>query len=207
MNLSSQAAAHDAQTLSFYDSEADKYASRVRAGDTSANKRLAAFLRRVPAGGKILELGCGGGQDSEAMIREGFDVTPTDGSDGLARVAAQRLGRPVRVLRFEDIDEKEIYDAVWAQACLLHVPEQHLGSVLAKIYAALKPGGLFFASYKEGAGGERDKLGRYYNYPPRDRLAATYRASAPWLGFELDARNGTGYDGVENIFLLVTVRK
>ena len=129
------------------------------------------------------------------------------GSDGRARVAAQRLGRAVKVLRFEDLDEKEVYDAVWAHACLLHVPEQHLGSVLARIYAALKPGGLFYAGYKEVAGGKRDKLGRYYNYPPRDRLAATYRASAPWLGFELDASKGTGYDGAENTFLLVTVRK
>lgn len=208
MNSSSKASAHDAQTLSFYDGEAETYASRVRASDTATNKRLEAFLRRVAAGGKILELGCGGGQDSEAMIRAGFDVTPTDGSVGLARVAEQRLGRPVKVLRFEDLGDKNVYDAVWANACLLHVPEDRLADVLAKIHAALKPGGLFYASYKEGDGGERDKLGRYYNYPPRNRLAAIYRKSATWHGFELDAgAAATGYDGTARVFLHVLVRK
>lgn len=199
-------AAHDAQTLAFYDSEARKYAARGR-GDAAVNKRLERFLGKLPRGGRILELGCGGGQDAEAMIAAGFDVTPTDGSAELARVAAERLGRPVSVMRFEDLDEHDLYDGVWAHACLLHVPQARLADVLAKIHAALKPGGLFYASYKEGEGGERDALGRYYNFPTRDVLARTYRESALWHDLLLDVSPGGGYDGVARTFLHVTVRK
>ena len=59
------------------------------------------------------------------------------------------------------------YDGVWASACLLHVPRDELAGVLARIHRALKPEGLFYASYKVGHGDGRDSFGRYYNYPPR----------------------------------------
>ena len=38
-------------------------------------------------------------------------------------VASRRLGRPVGTLLFHDLDAVEAYDGVWANACLLHVPE------------------------------------------------------------------------------------
>src|SRR5688572_2607946 len=125
--MSDKAAAHDPDTIAFYDREATKYASRPRA---ERNKRLEGFMASLGKGAKVLELGCGGGQDSETMIRAGFDVTPTDGSVGLAREAEKRLGRPVKILRFEDLDEPGVYDAVWASASLLHVPDDRLGDVL-----------------------------------------------------------------------------
>ena len=200
----SDKAAHDPQTLSFYDNEAEKYAARKR---PEKNRRLESFLARLDGGAKILELGCGGGQDAEIMIRAGFDVTPTDGSAGLAREAERRLGRTVKLLRFEDLDERAVYDAVWAHACLLHVPEQRLGDVLARIRDALKPGGLFFASYKEGNGGERDSLGRYYNFPSREMLAASCRQAGVWADLAFDDGAGGGYDGVERNFIYVTAKK
>src|SRR5687768_16464593 len=104
-----------------------------------------AFLKRLPAGASVLELGCGSGQDSEAMLARGFDVTPTDGSAELARQAEKRLGRPVRVLLFEEVEEKEVYDGVWASACLLHVPRAELAGIIGRINDALKPGGVFYA--------------------------------------------------------------
>ncbi len=68
------------------------------------------------------------------MIAAGFDVTPTDGSAGLAREAEKRLGRPARVMKFEELSETGAYAAVWANACLLHVPEDGLaGSWRASI--------------------------------------------------------------------------
>lgn len=83
----------DQPTLDFYAREAEAYATRY-----AKSEELASFLARLPAGSKVLELGCGGGQDSEAMLAAGFDVLPTDGSPELAREAGKRLGRPVQVL-------------------------------------------------------------------------------------------------------------
>lgn len=94
MNI--QTPLHDARTLAFYDREAGVYAGRRDA----AAPHLHTFLAKLERGAKVLELGCGGGQDAAAMIAAGFDVTPTDGSPGLAREAEKRLGRPVRVMKF-----------------------------------------------------------------------------------------------------------
>ena len=68
----------------------------------------------------------------------------------MAAKAEARLGRPVKVMRFDELSEVETYDAVWANASLLHVPRGALGDVLALVFAALKPNGLHFASYKAG---------------------------------------------------------
>ena len=92
----------------------------------------------------------------------------------MAEVASRRLGRAVETLLFHDLDEGEAYDGVWANACLLHVPQRRTRRHPGLIWRALKPEGVFYASYKTGDGDGRDTLNRYYNYPSPDWLRATY---------------------------------
>jgi len=193
----------DAETLSFYATEAEIYAQRAR---TAKNARLDGFLTGLPPGAKILELGCGGGQDSQAMLARGFDVTPTDGSPEMAEQAERLLGRPVAVLAFDQLDETAAYDAVWASACLLHVPRPELAAVLSRIHKALKPGGTFYASFKAGSAEGRDGLQRYYNYPSRDWLTAQY-APLAWMSVDVAENTGRGYDGEETDWLHVTAMR
>jgi choline dehydrogenase-like flavoprotein/SAM-dependent methyltransferase len=187
--------AHDAETVAFYDREAVAYAARR--GNEKASEYRQAFIDRLGPGAKVLELGTGGGWDAEALIAAGLDVTPTDASTGLAAVAQERLGRPVRIMRADELDETEAYDGVWANACLLHVPVAALSGVLERIWRALKPGGLFFASYKAGDGGDRDSLGRYYNFPSRQDLEQFYAMGGSWSELTIETGTGGGYDGVE----------
>ena len=194
---------HDEDTLAFYDREAAAYAARKRGEPT----RLHRFLEQLRPRARILELGCGGGQDAELMDAAGFDVTPTDGSAGLAAQAQARLGRPVRVMRFEELDETAAYDGVWANACLLHVPEDGLADVLARIHRALKPGGRFYAGFKSGDGGDRDSLGRYYNFPSEERLRAAYAAAGAWQPLDVTTGQGGGFDGVQRTWLHVLAVK
>ena len=64
-------------------------------------------------------------------------------------------------MKFEELDAAGAYDAVWANACLLHVPEGGLVDILARIHRALNPGGRLYAGVKAGDGCDRDSLGRY----------------------------------------------
>ena len=194
---------HDADTLAFYDREAAAYAARQR----GAPVRLQAFLEQLRPRARILELGCGAGQDAELMTAAGFEVTPTDGSAGLAAEAEARLGRPVRVMRFEELDETAAYDGVWANACLLHVPEDGLADVLARIHRALKPGGRFHTGFKAGDGGGRDSLGRYYNFPDEARLRAAYGVAGDWAALTITPGKGGGFDGVMRDWLFVDAVK
>ena len=136
----------DEETLQFYRSNAEAYARR----EIAAHTRLMRFLALLAPGAAVLELGCGAGAASAEMLAKGFEVRPTDGSPEMAREASQRLGRPVETLLFHHLDEVAAYDAVWANACLLHVPRQELAHILALIRRALRPDGYFYASSVAG---------------------------------------------------------
>ena len=193
----------DETTLAFYGTEAQAYAGRAREAE---HVRLDAFAALLPPGGSVLELGCGGGQDSEALLARGFAVTATDGSPELAAQAAQRLGRPVAVLLFEDLDRIDAFDGVWANACLLHVPRASLPAIIGKVHAALKPGGVFYASFKAGSAEGRDRFDRYYNYPSTDWLRDAY-GTERWRRIDIGEEMGGGYDGEPTRWLHVIALK
>ncbi len=193
----------DAATLDFYAAEAQAYASRSREAE---HARIAAFAAALPAGARVLELGCGGGHDSVELLARGLDLVPTDGSPELAEQAAHRLGRPVAVLLFEDIDAQQAFDGVWANACLLHVPRSAFPGIIDRIHAALKPGGVFYASFKAGTEEGRDRFGRYYNYPSPDWLKSAYGADH-WRTLAVEEDLGGGYDGEPTRWLHATAVK
>lgn len=197
-------APYDAGTLAFYSTEAPVYTANSPQG---ASPYLASFLDRLTAGSHILELGCGGGRDTEAMIQRGFKVDATDGSPEMAKMAEKRINQPVRVMRFDELDEESKYDAVWANASLLHIPRDKLSAGLALVYRALRPGGFHYASFKsEGIDG-RDRFGRYFNQPDLPQLIEYYRQSATWEVVRTNEFVGSGYGRSEGPWAAITVQK
>jgi SAM-dependent methyltransferase len=164
-----------------------------------------ALLSRLPPKAHILDLGCGGGQDALAMKQAGFQVTAVDGSPELAAQAERRLDQPVRVQLFEELDDIETFDAIWANASLLHVPRPALTGIVARMHRALKPGGWLYASFKTGGTEGHDALGRYYNRPSQDQLAKLLAHG--WTEISFTIGSGSGYDGVATDWLAVTARK
>ncbi|MEB3042429.1 class I SAM-dependent methyltransferase [Rhizobium mulingense] len=194
---------HSDSTSTFYDENAEAYASRAR---SLPKQQLDAFLARLAPGAAILELGCGGGQDSAYMLSQGFDVTPTDGSPELARQAEMLIGRPVRVMLFQQLDAENAYGGVWAHASLLHVPRSELADVFARIHNALRTDGILHASFKAGEAEGHDGFGRYYNYPSADWLSALLSAGG-WRNIAIEESEGTGYDGKPKRWLIVSAQR
>ncbi|MGO4196346.1 class I SAM-dependent methyltransferase [Rhizobium sp. YAF28] len=190
-------------TSDFYTDNAETYATRDRKPPMA---RLDAFLTTLPEKARILELGCGGGQDCAYMLSRGFDVTPTDGSAELARQAEKLIGRPVKVMRFEELTARDEFDGVWAEASLLHVPRTDLPAILALIRNALKEDGIFHASFKAGTAEGRDDFGRYYNYPSREWLQELLVA-AGWRDVVINEADGGGYDNKPTRWLHLAARK
>jgi hypothetical protein len=89
----------------------------------------------------------------------------------------------------------------------LHAPREELADVLGRIHRALKPDGLFYASFKIGEGDGRDSLGRYYNYPSPEWLQATYAAAGEWSAVSSDNSEITSFDGAPATMLHLVVRK
>ena len=180
----------DEETLDFYERRAAEWAAHL---PHDHSPRLDPFLDRLPPGAAILEMGCGDGRDAARMMARGFDVHPNDGTPAMARLASERLGRAVPVMDFAELEAVETFDAVWCQASLLHLGEEELTPVLARIHRALKPGGWHWASFKDGAGGGRDDVGRFFSYIPVDRLEAAYRAAGRWPVLEIGTQQGTSF--------------
>lgn len=195
--------ANDPTTTAFYSAEAVRYAARGAPPNTRHIDRFASLLAPRAA---VLELGCGGGRDSAALLAKGLDLTPSDGSPEMAAEAQMRLGRPVLVLRFEDLAAKDTYDGVYANACLLHVPRAELPGILAAIHRALRAGGVFYSSFKEGTAEGRDRFGRLYNYPSPDWLDATF-AAAGFPSPQIEQVMGSGYDAEPTAWLHVYAQK
>ncbi|TAV99624.1 class I SAM-dependent methyltransferase [Rhizobium ruizarguesonis] len=191
------------RTSAFYQENAEIYANRAR---SLPKQRLDAFLAGLAAGAAILELGCGGGQDSAYMLSQGFDVTPTDGSAELARQAEALIGRPVRVMLFQELEADSAFDGVWAQASLLHVPRPELPNVFARIRRALRTGGIIHATFKAGDAEGHDGFGRYYNYPSAEWLSELLTKGG-WRNIAISESDGGGYDGKPTHWLTVSAER
>jgi SAM-dependent methyltransferase len=194
----------DEKTLQFYAHSARTYAAH---GNDAPSQNLLSFVAALPPEAKVLELGTGGGRDAMHMLAQGIALDPTDGSAELAAEARARIGKPVAIMRFDQLAASACYDGVWANASLLHAPRAELTDDLTRIHRALRPGGLFVSSFKAGQGEGRDKFGRYYNYPDTDTLDQHFRAAADWRSLDISQRAGSGYDGLPTNWLWVVARK
>jgi len=193
----------DEATLQFYRRNAEAYAGRAKA----PSSRLKDFLASLPPRGAILELGCGAGNHAAEMLSRGFALRATDGSPEMAEIASKRLNHPVEVMRFDELNECDAFDGVWASACLLHVPRSELAGVLTRIHRALKTGGVFYASFKAGEDDGRDSLGRYYSYVSVDWLRAAYAAAGPWQLLSSDTSEIKSFDEAPATMLHLVMRK
>lgn len=125
----------------------------------------------------------------------------------MAAIAELRLGRMIRVMRFDELDSVSQFDAVYASYALLHVPRAGLTGVLGRIWTALKPEGWHMATYKSGGVEGRDDLDRYFNYLSHEQAEAFYRAAGDWELLELTHGEGPGYKGRRSPWVNVIARK
>jgi SAM-dependent methyltransferase len=101
----------------------------------------------------LLELGSGPGRDALALEAAGLIVHRTDGAASFVE-RFHRDGFEARVLNVLTQDFGGSFDAIFANAVLLHVPRAQLPSVLATALRATRVGGVLVASFKKGVGDE-----------------------------------------------------
>ena len=118
-------------TLTYYNNNAYEYFNTTKM--ITLDNLYSIFLNYITTKGKILDFGCGSGRDSKYFKDKGYDVYLLDGSINLANIVETELGLKVKVQDFNDFDEKDKYDGVWACASLLHVKKENLSNIILKI--------------------------------------------------------------------------
>ena len=134
------------------------------AGAARPGRWLRDFIAALPPGAAVLDLGCGPGEASAHMRAAGLRPDPVDASPGMVALANRTHDIGAREARFDQIDDRAAYDAVWANFSLLHAPRDEMPGHLARLHRALRPSGLLHLGLKLGTGARRDALGRFYTY-------------------------------------------
>ena len=149
-------------TIDYYNENAKKYFDLTYNADMSI--QYDHFLQYVKRDGKILDFGCGSGRDSLYFKNKGYDVTAIDGSEELCKIARKYTGIDVKNMKFDEFNDIDYYDGIWACGTLLHLHNSEILEVLKKLRDALKDTGYMFVALKNGKGEEQILDGRYYNY-------------------------------------------
>lgn len=146
---------------------AEFFESTVGVDMSPIRERFAALL---DAGAMILDAGCGSGRDAKAFAEQGFRVSAFDASPELAARASDHCGFAVEVRTFHEVDEVNAYDGIWCCASLLHVVPGEMPGIVSRLWAALAPGGVLYASFKRGTG-TRLHGGRHFTDADESQVA------------------------------------
>ena len=126
------------------ESQAEFYRQTVSTAQIAEYDRILADLRSlVPAGGRLLDLGCAAGYFMQRAERAGFEAYGTDLAPWVERVAGERGVRNVRCghLRAAAFPDSW-FDVVHSSQVFEHLPAP--GEELREIRRILRPGGVLY---------------------------------------------------------------
>lgn len=135
-------------------------------------KQIRLFKKLTP-GLRVVDLGCGTGQEALLFIKNGFDYTGIDSSKEMLKIARKRAkqGKFKLMNLYNLILPKNRFDCFWAAAVLLHIPKKNIGKVLSRIGRSFRSGALGFISIKE----KKDVDEMWDRYYKKSRLFAFYK--------------------------------
>jgi len=110
------------------------------------------FIKSMPNGAKILDCGCGPGQDSEAFVKLGFNVTGIDITPKFVEMASRRVP-DANFIQMDMMDinlPSDAFDGVWASFSLLHIHQTDVPKVLSSIKRIMKINGKMMIALHRG---------------------------------------------------------
>ena len=189
-------------TINYYNQNAENFIANTQNADMHPTQER--FLRLLDANTSILDFGCGSGRDTKYFLEKGYQVTATDGSAELCRLASEFTGIKVKEMLFQELDAMNQYDGIWACSSILHLPKKELLPVIQKMCEALKDNGIIYTSFKYGDF-EGERNGRYFT-DFTEKTFREYIEKVPELTIEeawitSDVRPGRGEEKWLNLLL------
>ena len=189
-------------TIDYYNLNAENFIENTQNVDMHLVQDK--FLHLLNEGAAILDFGCGSGRDTKYFLDKGCRVTATDGSAELCRRANVFTGIEVQEMLFQELDDIDTYDGIWACSSILHLPKNELLLVIRKMSDALKSTGVIYTSFKY-SDFEGVRNGRYFTDFTEDSFKE-FIAEIPELTIEDywitgDVRPGRGDERWLNLIL------
>jgi 2-polyprenyl-3-methyl-5-hydroxy-6-metoxy-1,4-benzoquinol methylase len=186
------------ETIAAYDASAVEYAAETAQLPDSILKEIERFAGLLGGSGRVLEIGSGGGRDARALEAHGLSVRRTDITPGFVEVLREQgfeadLLDPLTDELSDPQSPGGQYDAIWAQACLMHVDREDLPTVLTRLAEVTRPAGLIFLSVTEGDGHrlETGRTGsRYHQTDWREAELRAVTSNSGWVVDEVWSSQG-----------------
>ena len=143
------------QTGSSYDHVAKEYAEKyLHEFDHKPFDRdlLDRFAVMIPAGGRVLDLGCGPGQVARYLASRGVNAFGIDLSQQMIEYARQLnpgIDFQQGDMRHLDLPDESV-SAIAAFYSIIHIPHEETPAVISELWRVLTPGGLFLLSFHSG---------------------------------------------------------
>jgi SAM-dependent methyltransferase len=173
-----------------YDAVSMRY-DKWSGGESKYSAWLSELGQRIPAGGAVLDLGCGSGLPvARDLTAAGFRFTGVDISE--VQILRARELVPAAAFLQADISsvgfDSESFDAVVSFFALIHLPLVDQLPLLRRVAGWLRPGGLFVATtgYSAWTGYEENWLDGGVPMWWSHADAATYRSWIDQAGLSID---------------------
>jgi len=117
------------------------------------------FLKLIKNKAKILDLGCAQGRDTKYFLDKSYDVVGVDLSEKLIENAIQKYPEA----KFEIMDIRDLkfpentFDAIWANAILVHIPKKEIHKTLQGIKRIMKNDGIMMVCVKTKKDGKNSE--------------------------------------------------
>lgn len=188
-------------TIATYQRLADRYAERTVPTSPENRAPLLERIVELLPRGTLLELGSGPGWDAEYLEQRGLTVQRSDATPAFVDMMRSNGVDARRIdVRCDDLGGP--WDAVLANAVLLHLTREEFAAAVGRVHDAVRPGGLFVLTLKEDDGeswsAAKLDLPRWFTYwregPLRQALTA-----AGWQILGLEHRPGRRDDWIQVI--------
>lgn len=165
-------------TINSYNANAHAFASSR--SDQTAWAKEKNTLISLSGKGSVIDIGSGGGRDTQFFISKGYTYVGIDYSDGLLQEA--RLANPGATFLKQSVYNLKFppktFDLFWACAILLHIPKHKINVALQSIRRILKPHAVGCITLKKGEGervvqGDHKGLNysRFFSFYEQDEFA------------------------------------
>lgn len=108
------------------------------------------FISFLKKGDLVLDVGCGGGTKSRYLIQKGLNVIGIDFSGKMIEIAKREVSDGTFIVKdLADVETLEyMFDGIFTQAVLLHIPKAKAKEAIQKTANKLKKGGYLYVAVK-----------------------------------------------------------
>jgi SAM-dependent methyltransferase len=188
------------QTVAACERSVNKYHS----GWGGQRYRQPPLLRRLlpllPKQARLLDLGCGAGQDARHLHKEGYGVVGLDRTGALLAFARRQAS--IVPLILADMRRLPLHrgsvDGIWAAASMIHLPKAAVRVLLVDLLDVIQPGGVLATTVAHGLKSRILRRGwipgRFFARWTKGELDRTVQA-AGWQVIEIIVVTGQGRKG------------